>query len=98
MNLPAIVDAARDDGAAGPACARANAACCGAAAGNLTTAMTGISSLKARLVIVTLPGFSPSLFARTVIGPGARVARTATRLMPASRSRNALFTELILPL
>src|SRR3954469_3631249 len=37
--------------------------------------------------IVPVPGCRPSLRARTVIFPAVRVERTATRLMPASRSR-----------
>src|SRR5262245_27010182 len=53
---------------------------------------------KALATIVTPPGVSPVLRARTVIAPGERVARIATRLIPASRSRNGWLMESIFPL
>src|SRR5215212_9639899 len=48
--------------------------------------------------IVIPAGARPALFAVTTICPACRVARIATRLIPASRSRNRLFTESTLPL
>src|SRR6266852_6745236 len=81
-----------------------NAGCCGACAGRgAGVAAGGIGEkpsfvAKAFATFVTLPGFSSALCARTVIVPGVRVARMATRLIPASRSRNGWLIELILPL
>src|SRR5947209_7944574 len=107
MNLPgpagavaAGVFAAGADAAA----AVAIAGCAGGVAGSLIVGAAGVAvampfgAVKACDSIVTLAGCRPSLFARTVILPGLRVARTATRLMPASKSRNGLLIELILPL
>src|SRR5213594_2932674 len=47
---------------------------------------------------VTVPDFSPALFARILMGPASRVERSATRLIPPSRSSHELLMELVLPL
>src|SRR6266542_6683797 len=106
MKLPAVaaVPPARATGAVEVAGALVNAGCCGDCAGSATGGSAGgmvekpSRAAKARATIDTLPAFSPALRARTVIVPGVRVARIATRLIPASRSRNGWLIESILPL
>src|SRR5260221_8973851 len=86
------------------AAALVKAGCCGAPAGSGAgdgaggVVDTPPLAAKAFDTIVMLAGFSPAPVARTVIVPAARVERIATRLMPASKSRNGWFVESIFPL
>ena len=90
----------------GPDCARllVNATLVGAVAGSVVGVSAGAvvvnppSAANGSDVSFTLAGCKPVLLARTVIVPLARVARTLTRLMPASRSRYGWLVELIRPL
>src|SRR5581483_10434095 len=98
VNFPASA------GAAGFAITKSAAFTTGGCTGSFTAGSAGSlaaipSSTLSRLDrTASVAGFNPSHSARTVTVPDSRVERTATQLMPHSRSRNGLLIEFVLPL